>query len=174
MRADSGVRRALPFRCEDEAQRAQSERRKAEPATTVAPKPVGPCSAGFFSLVALLLFASVLEPMLQLPADDMDRYAWLETKRGRCLALMGDSDGSSRDAHFGGNDKLPNPARIPEEHAATLELFPATDLVGHPVRLADGSQGTLLASSRLRSPIGSSSCSRTDRAAMRRAAGAVE
>lgn len=99
--------------------------------------------AGFFSLVVLLMLAAVLEPMLQLPASDMDRYAWLETKRGRCLALMGDSDGTSRDAHFGGNDKLPNPARVPEEHAATLERIPATALVGHDVRLADGSTGVV-------------------------------
>ncbi len=116
---------------------ASDARRKTGLAVIVTPV------VGFFSLVVLLVFASVLEPMLQLPADDMDRYAWLDTKRGRCLALLGDSDGSSRDAHFAGNDKLPNPARIPEEHAATLELFPATDLVGHRVRLADGSLGAV-------------------------------
>lgn len=104
---------------------------------------VGTPAAGFFSLVVVLLLASVLEPMLKFPPSDMDRYAWVETKRGRCVALIGDSEGTSRAAHFGGNDRLPNPARIPEEHAATLELFAATHLVGHEIRLSDGSTGNV-------------------------------
>lgn len=119
------------------SQAARDARRKTGVAIVITPV------AGFFSLVALLLLASVLEPMVQFPPSDLDRYAWLETKRGRCLALMGDSDGTSRGAHFGDNDRLPMPARVPEEHAATLELFPASDVVGQKVRLSDGTTGTV-------------------------------
>ena len=99
--------------------------------------------AGFFSLVVLLLLASVLEPLVGFPPSDLDRYAWLDTKRGRCVALMGDTDGSSRGVYFGDNDRLPAPASVPETHAATLELFPATALVGQQVRLADGTVGAV-------------------------------
>lgn len=116
---------------------ARDTRRKTGLAIVITPV------AGFFSLVVLLLFASVLEPMVRFPPSEVERYAWLETKRGRCLALMGDSDGTSRGAHFGDNDRLPIPARVPEEHAATLEPFPATDVIGQVVRLSDGTTGTV-------------------------------
>lgn len=97
---------------------------------------------GFASVLGVLLLAETLEPVVALAPSPLARYAFVDTKRGRCVGLIARRHGETL-AHFGGNDRLPNPSTIDEGDAAELELFPATALVGRRVRLANGTEGVV-------------------------------
>jgi hypothetical protein len=84
----------------------------------------------------MLLGAKALEPHLALAPSPMERYAWVATKRGRCVGFISHGDGVIR-AYFGGNDRLPNPMTLGE----LPPRFAPSALVGRKVRLADGTLG---------------------------------
>lgn len=100
---------------------------------------VGTPPVSFFAVLALLLFAKAVEPYIALAASPTPRYAWVATKRGKCVGLIGERDGVPQ-AHFGGNDKLPNPM--------TLDTLPPrfapSAIVGRTMRLANGKRGRVV------------------------------
>ncbi len=95
--------------------------------------------ASFVAAVLLLLFAKVLEPLAALAPSPLQRYAWVETKRGRCIGLIA-HHGRVVEAHFGGNDRLPNPMRL----EALPARFAPTEVIGREMLLANGKRGRVV------------------------------
>jgi len=97
---------------------------------------VGTPFAGFFAVLAMLLLALVVEPLIALAPSPRERYAWVKTKRGACVGHM-TRDGDRTRAYFGSNDRLPNPMTVEEE----LPRFAGPAVIGRRVRLAGGAVG---------------------------------
>lgn len=96
----------------------------------------GTPAASFVAAVLLLAFAMILEPFAALAPSPLPRYAWVDTKRGRCIGLIAHRDGLT-EAYFGGNDNLPNPMRLD----ALPPRFGPSAVIGRSMRLANGKQG---------------------------------
>lgn len=100
---------------------------------------VGTPFAAFFSVLGMLLAAKAIEPHLALSPSPMERYAWVETKRGTCVGLIAHRDGTT-EAYFGGNNRIPNPMPLD----ALPPRFAPTKLVGRTLRLANGTHGRVV------------------------------
>ena len=87
----------------------------------------------------MLLVGQVLERVLHLAPSELERYIWVDTKRGSCVAQIV-VDGKGTRAYFGEKDRLPNPSTIPDGTAG-LPKFAGGALVGRRVRTASGAEG---------------------------------
>jgi hypothetical protein len=102
---------------------------------------VGTPFVAFASVLGILLSARLVEPVLAFEPSGLERYAWVDTKRGQCVGLIA-RDGDRTLAYFAGNDRLPNPSTIATDGTVPPRFAPAT-LIGRRLRLANGTEGTV-------------------------------
>ncbi len=131
---------ALTFRVHGRSEFIVAAARRATRGTLAAV--FGTPVSAFGSTLGLLLFAKVVEPVLAFAPSELDRYAWVATKKGHCVGLITRSGEQTR-AYFGDNDRLPNPTTIPADDAAGLKLFSLKVLLGRRMRLSDGTEGVV-------------------------------